>query len=238
MKLSQFLLVAGAVVITMASCDNSKSSVKLKNETDSVSYCLGVNVGQYLAQADIPNVNTEIFSKAINEVVAKKKTKISDQQAQMFLNVYFTKLMKEKAETSKKEGAAFLAKNKERKGVITTASGLQYEVIKEGTGATPKMDEKVSVHYKGTLINDTIFDSSYSRGEPASFGVNQVIPGWSEALQLMKVGSKFKVYIPSDLGYGENAPPRSKIKPNSVLIFEMELLAILPAEAAPAGAKK
>ena len=238
MKLSQLLLVAAAVVVTMASCNNSKSSVKLKNESDSVSYCMGVNVGQYLAEADIPNMNTEIFSKAITEVIAKKKTKISGQSAQMYLNVYFTKLMKEKAETAKKEGEAFLAKNKERKGVTTTASGLQYEVIKEGTGATPKIDDKVSVHYKGTLINDTIFDSSYSRGEPVTFAANQVIPGWTEALMLMKVGSKYKVYIPSQLGYGENAPPRSKIKPNSTLIFEMELLAILPKDAPKAAAGK
>ena len=235
MKLSHILLVAAAVV-TMASCNKSKSSIKLKSEADSVSYCMGVNVGQYLAEADIPNMNTEIFTKAINEILAKQKPAIDGQAAGMFLQSYFTKLTKVKSEKALKEGKEFLAKNKERKGVITTASGLQYEVIKDGTGASPKSDDQVSVHYKGTLIDGTVFDSSYDRGEPVTFAANQVIPGWTEALQLMKVGSKFKVYIPSQLGYGENVNPRSKIKPNSTLIFEMELLNILPKGQAPKAA--
>jgi FKBP-type peptidyl-prolyl cis-trans isomerase FklB len=227
-------MVATAVVVTMASCDKSKSSVKLKNEADSVSYCIGLNIGKSLSEADIPNMNMEVLAKAVSEVIAKKNTAMTPEAAEAYLNSYFPKMMKAKSEVALKEGKAFLAKNKERNGVITTASGLQYEVIKEGTGATPKVDDQVSVHYKGTLIDGSLFDSSYDRGEPIQLGVTGVIPGWTEALQLMKVGGKYKLFIPSELAYGENPNPRSKIKPNSTLVFEMELLAIVPKTAAPA----
>jgi len=227
MKLSHILLVAAAVV-TMASCNKSKSGSKLKTEIDSVSYAIGVYIGQPFAESDVKNLNTDQIIAGINDVVGKKKTTLDIQSSNMILQGFFNHIGKVNSEKALKEGKEFLAKNKERKGVITTASGLQYEVIKEGTGPSPKPDDQVTVHYKGTLINDTVFDSSYARGEPLTFVVNQVIPGWGEALQLMKVGSKFKVYIPSQLGYGEQSPRGSKIKPNSTLIFEMELLNIPP----------
>ena len=148
----------------------------------------------------------------------------------MYISTYLRSLEQKQAIANKQAGIDFLEKNKSKKGVITTASGLQYEVITEGTGLLPTIDDKVSVHYKGTLIDDKVFDSSYDRGQPVEFPVSKVIKGWTEVLQLMKVGSKYKVYIPSDLAYGEQGNQRGGIKPNSVLIFEMELFSILPKE--------
>jgi FKBP-type peptidyl-prolyl cis-trans isomerase FklB len=238
MKLTKIVLGAVLALATMASCNKFQGSSKLKNDVDSVSYCIGISVGNSLKDADLPNFNSAAFAKAIDEVLAKQKTKLDPQAANMYLNQYFQKLQEKRSAVSLKEGEEFLKKNKERKEVKTTASGLQYEVIKEGNGVTPKADDMVTVHYTGKLINDTIFDSSYKRGQPAQFKVNQVIPGWTEALQLMKVGSKYKLYIPSSLGYGERPDPRSKIKPNSVLIFEVELLAAEAPKPEPAAAKK
>lgn len=236
MKLSHILLVAVAVVVTMASCNKSKSNVRLKNESDSVSYCLGVLVGQNIAGMEIPNVNADIMAKAIAEAITKKKGSIEPQDADKYLQGYMGKLSKVKAAQSLKEGTEFMAKNKSNKGVITTASGLQYEVIKEGNGAVPTAEDNVKVFYKGSFIDGKVFDST-SGSEPASFPVNRVVPGFTEALQLMKVGSKYKVYIPSQLGYGENVDPR-RMKPNAVLIFEIELVSIDPKFTAPAATKK
>lgn len=225
MKLSQIILASAVVAFAMVSCKNS-GYVSLKNDVDSVSYCIGANVGNSLKQADVPNFNQEVFAAAVKEVMAGKESKIKEEDANAFMQAYFMKLQQTQSEKHLKEGKAFLEKNKSKSGVITTASGLQYEVIKEGTGAQPKAEEIVSVNYKGTLIDGTVFESSYDRGEPASFPVNRVIPGWTEVLQLMKVGSKYKVYIPSELAYGENPRQGGKIKPNMVLIFEMELLSV------------
>ena len=238
MKLSNIVLAAVVALVTMASCSKFQSGSKLKNEADSVSYCIGISVGNSLKEADLPTFNSAAFAKAIDEVLAKQKTKLDPQGANMFLQAYFQKLQEKKSASALKEGSEFLAKNKERKEVKTTASGLQYEVMKEGTGATPKADDMVSVHYKGTLLDGTVFDSSIDRGQPAQFKVNQVIPGWTEALQLMKVGSKYKIYLPSELGYGARPDPRSKIKPNAVLTFEVELLSIDAPKPEAANAKK
>jgi len=238
MKLSKIVLAAIVILVAMASCSKFKSGSKLKNDVDTVSYCIGISVGNSLKEANLPSFNSAAFAKAIDEVLANKQTQIDQNSANTFISKYFQKLMEKKSAEALKEGAEFLAKNKERKEVKTTPSGLQYEVIKEGTGATPKADDMVTVNYTGKLINDTIFDSSYKRGQPAQFKVNQVIPGWTEALQLMKVGSKYKVYLPSELGYGARPDPRSKIKPNSVLIFEVELLSIDAPKPEAANAKK
>ncbi len=220
----------GVIMLLIASCNNKKSSVTLKNETDSISYCIGLSIGENLKQADLPSFNTEVFRKAIEEVLANKETKIKLENAGMYIQQYFTKLQMEQSAKNLKEGQEFLKKNKEQKGVVTTSSGLQYEVLKEGTGPHPTVNDMVTIHYKGTLIDGTVFDSSYEKGEPATFAVGGVIPGFTEALQLMTVGSKYRVWIPSELGYGASGNPRGKIKPNSVLVFEIELLSIEPAQ--------
>jgi FKBP-type peptidyl-prolyl cis-trans isomerase len=223
--------VLSAIVISsiiLMSCNFNKSSVKLRNDVDSISYCLGVYMGQNLKEADLPSFNIEVYKQAIAEALAKQEPKIKPEVASAFIQNYFSKLQVKTGEKNLKEGVDYMKNNKNRKGIITTASGLQYEVVKEGTGAIPTKDDMVTIHYKGTLIDGTVFDSSYDRNQPASFAVSGVIPGFTEALQLMKVGSKYKIYIPSELGYGANVNPRGKIKPNSVLIFEMELLSIDP----------
>lgn len=223
-KLSIVVVLLGAIVLT--SCNKKSSSVKLKNDIDSLSYCIGVSIGENLKQAELPSFNTEVFRKAVEDVLAKRETKIKPENAGMYIQEYFTKLQMEQGLKNKQEGEEFLKKNKEKKGVITTASGLQYEVLKEGTGPHPTKDDMVSIHYKGMLIDSTIFDSSYERGQPVTFAVGGVIPGFTEALQLMTVGSKYRVWIPSELGYGPNGNPRGGIKPYSVLVFEIELLSI------------
>lgn len=226
MKFTRIIAALTIASVAMTACNTKGGSAKLKTDVDSVSYFIGVNIGQNIKEANMPTFNTELFAQAVEDVLAKKDIKFKQEEMGMYLQQYFNKLQKISADKNLKEGQEFLKKNKERKEVMTTASGLQYEVLKVGTGATPKESDMVSVHYKGTLIDGTVFDSSYDRGEPVSFAVNGVIPGWTETLQLMKAGSKYKVYIPSELGYGANPNPRGKIKPNSVLIFEMELLSI------------
>jgi len=223
-KLSIVVVLLGAIVLT--SCNKKSASVKLKNEIDSLSYCIGVSIGENLKQAELPSFNTEVFRKAVEDVLAKRETAIKPENAGMYIQEYFTKLQMEQDQKNKQKGEEFLKKNKERKGVITTASGLQYEVLKEGTGPHPTKDDMVSIHYKGMLIDSTIFDSSYERGQPVTFAVGGVLPGFTEALQLMTVGSKYRVWMPSELGYGPNGNPRGGIKPYSVLVFEIELLSI------------
>jgi FKBP-type peptidyl-prolyl cis-trans isomerase FklB len=240
MKFTRVLFVTAIAVLTFASCKNFKGSANLKSDSDSASYYLGLSVGQSLKQFDLPSFNNEVFSKAVQEVLNNKDSKFDAQKVDNFLRNYFTKLQTQQGEKNQKAGEEFLAKNKTRSGVTTTASGLQYEVLKEGNGPMPKADDMVSVQYKGTLIDGSTFDSSYDRGQPAKFPVNQVIPAWTEVLQLMKVGSKYKIYVPSQLGYGANPRPGGKIKANMALVFEIELLSIDPkqAEAPKAELKK
>ena len=159
-------------------------------------------------------------------VFQQEKPEISYADAKKIINEYFGKLQEDLSRKNLEEGIAFLAKNKENPGVITLPSGLQYEVLTEGSGKKPSLTDRVKCHYQGSLINGFVFDSSIQRGEPAVFGVDQVIPGWVEALQLMPVGSRWKLYIPSDLGYGAQGAGEV-IPPNSALIFEIELIDIV-----------
>jgi FKBP-type peptidyl-prolyl cis-trans isomerase len=229
MKLFRIFLTAAGVAAIMTSCGKFGGKAKMKTEVDSVSYYLGIYNGMELKriQVPMPQINFEAYAKGVQEVFEKKDGKINMQEASMYLNKYFTRVMAKESEKYLKEGKEFLAKNQSRQGVITTASGLQYEIIKEGNGKTPKLDDSVSVQYKGTLLDGTVFDSSIDRGKPLTMPVNGVIRGWQEILQIMKVGSKYKLYVPSDLAYGQNSPG-GKIKPNMTLIFEMELLSVIP----------
>ena len=172
------------------------------------------------------------ISKSFKDVLEGNNLELNQEESNQFLRTYFAKLAEknkvaneEKSKVTAAEGVAFLEENSKKEGITTTESGLQYEVLTKGEGASPTKDDKVTVHYTGTLIDGTVFDSSVDRGEPATFGVTQVIKGWTEALQLMSVGDKFRLFIPSDLAYGQRGSG-AKIAPNSTLIFEVELLKI------------
>ncbi len=193
---------------------------------DKVSYALGLSIGNNFLNSGIKELQIEEFTKGLSDVLKGQKPEITYDEAKSVINDYFTKLQKEKLEINKKAGEEFLSINKGRAGVVELPSGLQYQVLKQGTGAKPTASDKVKCHYHGTLINGTVFDSSVERGQPSVFGVNQVIPGWVEALQLMSVGSKWRLFIPSQLAYGERGAGEM-IEPNSTLIFDVELLDIV-----------
>jgi FKBP-type peptidyl-prolyl cis-trans isomerase FklB len=191
-----------------------------------ISYALGLNIGNNLLGAGIKQLELNTFLKGVQDALESKPQDMTNQEAQAILNDYFTKLQEQQSEGKIKEGAEFLAENAKREGVTTLPSGLQYEVLVAGNGAKPTSAQSVKCHYHGTLIDGTVFDSSVLRGEPATFGVGQVIKGWVEALQLMEVGSKWKLFIPSELAYGAQGAGQ-QIAPYSTLIFEVELLDIV-----------
>lgn len=193
---------------------------------DKVSYALGLSIGNNFQNSGIKCLQVEDFVQGLSDVLNEKQPAISYDEAKKVINDFFLILHKEKLEINKKAGEEFLSINKGRAGVVTLPSGLQYQVLQQGNGEKPKATDKVKCHYHGTLINGTVFDSSVERGTPAVFGVNQVIPGWVEALQLMPVGSKWRLFIPSNLAYGENGAGEM-IEPNSTLIFDVELLDIV-----------
>ena len=193
---------------------------------DKFSYGLGMGIGQNLASMGVANMNIEDFVKGIKDVLSGAKTEISHSEAQAVVNEHFQKLAEEAYAQNKASGETFLAENAKKEGVTTLPSGLQYQVITEGTGKKPSATDRVQCHYEGTLIDGTIFDSSIKRGEPAVFGVNQVIKGWVEALQLMQEGAKWRLYIPYDMAYGEHGAGEM-IPPYSTLIFDVELIKVL-----------
>ncbi len=193
---------------------------------DKISYALGLSLGNNLLSSGIKSLNIEKLARGIQDVLEQKKPEITYQEAQEIIDEYFRKLQEQSSEKTISEGKAFLESNGKRPEVITLKSGLQYEIINKGNGNQPKASDKVRVHYHGTLIDGTVFDSSVRRGEPATFGVTQVISGWVEALQLMPVGSKWKLYIPSNLAYGAQGAGQH-IGPHTTLIFEVELLDIV-----------
>ena len=193
---------------------------------DKFSYGLGMGIGQNLQSMGISNMNVEDFMKGINDVLSGGKTEITHTEAQKVVNEHFKALAEEAYAQNKNAGEAFLAENAKKEGVKVLPSGLQYQVITEGNGKKPSATDRVQCHYEGTLIDGTIFDSSIKRGEPAVFGVNQVIKGWVEALQLMQEGAKWRLYIPYDMAYGEHGAGEM-IPPYSALIFDVELIKVL-----------
>jgi FKBP-type peptidyl-prolyl cis-trans isomerase FklB len=225
-----FLGIVLGIAVTMTSV-YSADDAALKTYKDKVSYSMGLNLGNSLLRQPF-QLDIDIFLKGFNDAINKRKPLMTDQEMRE-TEMAFQKDMAEKqaqmmktvGEKNKKEGEAFLAENKKKEGVKTLPSGLQYKVITEGTGPIPKATDSVTVNYKGTLTNGTEFDSSYKRGQPVTFQVNGVIKGWTEALQLMKVGSKWQLFVPSDLAYGDKGAG-SQIGPNAVLVFEVELLSI------------
>lgn len=200
------------------------SSKGMKNGIDSISYAIGMNIAGNLKQQNL-KVNSEMMAKAIDQILNGQTTWMEANAANAYIQGYFQNESMKKGAANLKVGEKFLAENKTKAGVITLPSGLQYQIMTAGTGAKPTSADKVKVHYHGTLIDGSIFDSSVDRGQPAEFGVTQVIQGWVEALQLMPVGSKWKLFIPANLAYGPQGPP--SIGPNQMLIFEVELLDII-----------
>lgn len=193
---------------------------------DKISYALGLGIGHQLKNMGIENFSVEDFAQSIKDVMEDKATAMTSQEAQALLNTYFQEKQKAESQKAISEGKAFLEENAKKEGVVTTKSGLQYEILTKGTGKQPKATDTVRCHYEGSLINGSVFDSSYKRGEPAEFGLSQVIPGWTEGVQLMKEGAKYRFYIPYLLGYGENGAG-SSIPPYSTLIFDVELIKVL-----------
>ena len=225
MKISKSILyLSSVVIITSCNAQDKKSSVMMKTQIDSVSYGLGVSIGENLKKSNFENLNFDLISKGIAEFYSSKAG-MSSEQANTCIRGYMAVAEKKKGDVNGKTGQEFLEANKKKEGVKVTASGLQYMVMKEGTGPKPTINDKVTTHYHGTLIDGTVFDSSVDRGQPASFPVSGVIPGWTEALQLMNVGSKWKLFVPANLAYGERGAGQ-QIGPNTTLIFEVELLSI------------
>lgn len=226
MKISFHLAPVFAVALLTASCNaqDKKSTGTMKTQLDSISYSLGVSIGNNFKTNQLETVDVDLLAKGMRDALSGT-TAITQEQADQAIQKYMADREKVKGEEAKKNGQAFLEENKKKEGVKTTASGLQYIVMKEGTGPKPTLNDKVTTHYHGTLIDGTVFDSSVERGQPATFPVSGVIPGWTEALQMMPVGSKWKLFVPSELAYGERGAG-GKIPGNSVLIFEVELLKI------------
>ena len=200
---------------------------------DKLSYALGIGIGSQLAQMGAKYLNIDDFAKAIKDVITGKPLQVDDQEAQQIVQKFFQEQEEkqraaaiEKGKAARKEGEDFLAANGKKENVVTLPSGLQYQVLKEGDGKKPKATDKVRCHYEGTLINGTVFDSSYKRGEPAVFPLNQVIAGWTEGLQLMQEGAKYRFFIPYNLAYGERGAGAS-IPPYAALVFDVELIDVL-----------
>ncbi|MBF1566571.1 FKBP-type peptidyl-prolyl cis-trans isomerase [Prevotella salivae] len=198
---------------------------------DKISYALGIGIGRQLSQMGAADLNIDDFAQAIKDVIAGD-LKLGDAEAQQIVQEFFAKQEEkqkaeaaEKGKAAKQDGEKFLAENGKKEGVITTASGLQYQVLREGNGQSPKATDTVECHYEGTLIDGTKFDSSYDRGQTATFPLNQVIAGWTEGLQLMKEGGKYRFFIPYELGYGERGAGAS-IPPFSTLVFDVELVSV------------
>jgi FKBP-type peptidyl-prolyl cis-trans isomerase FklB len=192
---------------------------------DKISYALGLSVGHNLLGSGVKEINAEDFARALKAVVSQEKFEMTIEEAQKVINTFFEKLERKKYEKNIADGKAFLEANAKIPGVVTLPSGLQYCILQEGKGEKPSETDTVNCHYHGTLMDGTVFDSSVQRGTPASFGVNQVIQGWVEALQLMPVGSKWRLFIPSELAYGAQGAGQL-IGPHTTLIFDVELLGI------------
>ena len=225
MRKTAFLVftLIGLMMVVESSAQRGKKE-ELTNSIDSISYAFGISIATTVQQQNISELNVEKLLKAIEDVFGEQETKLTVEYSQTLLNDYISAIQ-EKLEMEKlEEMATFLDENKKKPGVITLPSGLQYKVLKEGAGQSPMPKSRVKTHYKGTLMDGTVFDSSYDRGEPIVFGVKQVIRGWQEALVLMKPGAKWMLYIPPYLGYGER--DSGPIPANSLLIFEIELISV------------
>lgn len=236
MKRTAAIILFCGLLFFAYQCDNGPKSsgpANLKSNKDSISYVIGVDISRSLEMFK-EELDLDILEKGLRDGLAGNDSLITREQATPMMREFSKRMREKQMEKDKateakntEEGKKFLAENGKKPGVVTTPSGLQYTVLKEGTGPKPSMTDKVKVHYKGTLIDGTEFDSSYKRGQPTEFPVGGVIKGWSEAMLLMNVGSKYKLFVPSDLAYGKRGAPGGKIGPNATLVFEVELLEIV-----------
>jgi FKBP-type peptidyl-prolyl cis-trans isomerase len=227
-----YVLMSMFVFVSIATGDDSATKNKLETEKDKISYSLGVEIGRSFKELK-KEIDMDLLWKGFSDSMNERKLLMSDKESRAVKQQFLTRIQKQRkakqenmADDNKKEGMTFLLENKTKAGVITTKSGLQYTVLRKGDGDKPKPTDQVKVHYRGTLLNGDEFDSSYKRGKPATFRLNAVIQGWQEGLQLMSPGSKYKFFIPSELGYGSRGAG-SMIGPNATLIFEVELLDIV-----------
>ncbi|SDH94970.1 FKBP-type peptidyl-prolyl cis-trans isomerase [Pseudomonas panipatensis] len=228
MKQHRLAAAIALVGLVLAGCDKQAANVELKTPAQKASYGIGLNMGKSLAQEGMDDLDSKAVAQGIEDAIGKKKQKLTDEElteAFSFLQKRSEERMTKLSDETLKAGKKFLEDNAKRQGVITTKSGLQYEVVKKADGPQPKATDVVTVHYEGKLTDGTVFDSSIQRGSPIDLPVNGVIPGWVEALQLMHVGEKIKLYIPSELAYGAQSPSPT-IPANSVLVFDLELLGI------------
>ena len=230
-----FLLASAFLFAGCSSNSGSAGNVSLDSKIDSVSYSLGYQNGEFLKQRSMSDVDPALIKAGLQASLAEQDAQLTTKEMQRVVQAFqmeakqkAQKQQTQDAQANKKKGEEFLAENKSKDGVQVTDSGLQYKVMREGSGPSPDSTDTVKVDYEGTLLDGTVFDSSYERGEPAQFPLNRVITGWTEGLQLMNEGAKYKFWIPSELAYGQNPPPRSDIGSNETLIFEVELLKVNP----------
>lgn len=230
--MTRTILITAAAALLLAAPAWGQSGAELENEQQRVSYAIGADIAERLTQRDM-NLDTEVLVRGIRDTMEGNEMLLSAQERKQVLNAFRQRLrseqqarMKAEAEANLKEGQAFLEENKDKDGVQTTDSGLQYRVLNEGDGAQPDANDVVTTHYRGKLLDGTEFDSSYKRGQPAEFPVSGVIRGWTEALQLMQEGGKYRIWVPADLAYGERGTRGGPIGPNETLVFDIELLEV------------
>ncbi|MEX0609143.1 MAG: FKBP-type peptidyl-prolyl cis-trans isomerase [Balneolaceae bacterium] len=224
-----YTVAALSTALLVSACNqNGENSTQanLETQVDSVSYALGYQNGKFLTQQGITDLNSGAFTAGLNTGLSDTTAQLTEMEAQQVIQTYIQELSMRQGTENQEEGESFLAENLEKDGVEVTESGLQYKVIEEGDGESPTAEDIVRVNYEGKLMNGEVFDSSYERGEPVEFPLSGVIAGWTEGVQLMKVGATFEFYIPGDLAYGPRPPQGSPIGPNATLIFKVELLEI------------
>lgn len=227
MKIKKLSISILSIIILLSCNQNVSNKTELANSTDSLSYAIGVDLANIINMKSLHEINYHTFSTGLRSSFNNDSLKINEDSLKLYRNNYFKKLQEERSTINLKESKMFMGKNKNKKNILTTESGLQYKIIKEGTGISPKATDMVKCKYHCTLIDGTVYKSSYENGDTIELDLNTLIPGWSEGLQLMKEGGKSKFYIPSELAFGQRVPSGGLIEPNMALIIEVELIEVI-----------